>query len=610
MYLQPAVITTAQHFIQAFSWMLLHSLWQGLLLAMLSGFILALTKRSTSVIRYNLLLIQLLFFIAGCIFTFAWEWSKSPAPGIAGAISGPDRARLLFFELSADGLRQFANDCIYWFSANSPFIVLVWLLLFMMRLVRLMSSLVFIHRARHRFVYQPSEYWAGKVDELCQKLPLNRAVRLLESGYVKMPMVIGHLKPIILVPMGLIAGLPAGQVEAILLHELAHIRRYDYVVNFLQTITETIFCFNPGLLWISSVLRDERENCCDDIALAQTKNRREFVEALISFKEHALYGSRYQVGFPGKKNHLLNRVSRIISNKHREFGFSEKTSFMAAAVLLMAMMATAGITGSHHIRDNIVKARSGVGQTAVNTGNLRKGKMAQNVNIRKISVTRAFRPVGEEPAMVSADDSVQIVAEKGAVDRASAIATVERTPPVEVLAQDHRARTEDPAAEKLQEDRDREQAKKDEAQAIRDRAQAILDQQDGMRDQIQAKIDQAQAIRDQANQTHVRKNEDQEVRNKDQARLNEIQSQKNHDQAKQNQIQVKRNEEQEGRNKEQTLLNEIQSQKNRDQAARNQEQARLNEIQDSKNREQERLNEIQADKNEKKAKQNDVSVQE
>ncbi len=575
MYLQPAAITTSQHFIQAFSWMLLHSLWQGLLLAILSGFILVLTKKSSSVKRYNLLLAQLLFFIAGCIFTFAWEWTKSPAPGFAGAVSNPEHARLLFFELNANGLQQFAKDCIYWVSANAPFIVLVWLLLFIMRSVRLMGSLVYIHRARHRFVYQPSEYWAGKVDELCEKLQLNRAVRLLESGYVKMPMVIGHLKPIILVPMGLIAGLPAGQVEAILLHELAHIRRYDYAVNFLQTITETIFCFNPGLLWMSSVLRDERENCCDDIALAQTKNKKEFVEALISFKEHALYGSRYQVAFPGKKNHLLNRVSRIISNKNRALGLSEKTSFVAGAIILMAMMATAAISGSRHIRDTIVKTGHQVLKPSDTITHDQKTRTSVNISIREVHKTHTGRSRNVEAVSASENDSLSIVAHDDHVENVDDRASIDRR---DMAVASRRERVADASqVEKLQADRDQEQALKDQEQAKKDQAQAAIDQ-------VQARRDQVQALKDQE-QAHYR----------DETRLNQVEERKNAGQ--------------DARNKEQVRLNEVQSQKNREQAARNQEQARLNRIQDARNQEQARLNEIQAEKNRKAAKQN-VSVQE
>ncbi len=75
---------------------------------------------------------------------------------------------------------------------------------------------------------------------------------------------IGHLRPVILMPVGLLAGLPAGQIELILLHELAHIRRCDYLVNLLQTSVENLLFYHPVVWWISGVIRAEREHCCDD----------------------------------------------------------------------------------------------------------------------------------------------------------------------------------------------------------------------------------------------------------------------------------------------------------------------------------------------------------
>jgi len=599
MYLQPAAITASQHFIQAFSWMLLHSLWQGLVLAILSGFLLVLTKKSSSVVRYNLLLVQLFIFITACILTFSWEWHKSPIPGFVGAVPHPGPAQVLFFELNANGLRHFAKNCIYWVSANSTVIVFIWLLLFVFRSVRLMGSLVYLHRARHRFIYQPSEYWADKVDGLCRKLQLYRAVQLLESGYVKMPMVVGHLKPIILVPVGLIAGLPAGQVEAILLHELAHIRRNDYVVNILQTITETVFCFNPGLLWISAVLRDERENCCDDIALAQTKNKKEFVQALISFKEHALYGTKHQVAFPGKKNHLLNRVSRIIGNKNPAFGMSEKASFVAGLLILLTMITTAAITGSHHVRVANNRPFISVIQSTPKTDNRQKTKTVVNSPTRKVRINPTVEITRTDSISASKNDSLEFVFAKKSTDIQPIAA--DRAKKQAVLSQhDRNTQAEDPAAEKLQADRDQEQAKKDQAQAVidqeqarRDQAQAVKDRQGGLKDQEQARRDEEQAHRDQ-----------------EQARLNQLQAEKNAEQDARNSEQSKLNEIQAAKNREQEAKNDAQSKKNEEQAARNKEQARLNAIQENKNREQTRLNEIQAEKNQEKAKQSNVSVQE
>jgi beta-lactamase regulating signal transducer with metallopeptidase domain len=82
--------------------------------------------------------------------------------------------------------------------------------------------------------------------------------------------------------------LPASEIEAILLHELAHIRRRDYLVNLLQSFSDIIFFFNPAVLWLSSLIRDERENCCDDIAIGEVKNKKQFIHALLSFQEYNL----------------------------------------------------------------------------------------------------------------------------------------------------------------------------------------------------------------------------------------------------------------------------------------------------------------------------------
>ena len=97
---------------------------------------------------------------------------------------------------------------------------------------------------------------------------LSRPVTLLESCLAEVPVVIGYVRPVILMPVGLLAGLPAGQIESILLHELAHIRRHDYLVNLLQIVVEGLVFYHPAVWWISGVIRAERENCCDDLVVA------------------------------------------------------------------------------------------------------------------------------------------------------------------------------------------------------------------------------------------------------------------------------------------------------------------------------------------------------
>ncbi len=169
--------------------------------------------------------------------------------------------------------------------------------------------------------------------KLAERLQIKKRVQLLQSEIVKVPVMVGFFKPMILFPFSLMSQLPPEQIEAVLLHELAHIKRKDYFVNLLQSFAEIIFFFNPGVLWISSLIKDERENCCDDIAINQTKSKKEFIHALVSFQEYNI-GSKYALAFPGRKNHLLNRVKRIITNNNKALNNMEKISLAAGIVII------------------------------------------------------------------------------------------------------------------------------------------------------------------------------------------------------------------------------------------------------------------------------------
>ncbi len=338
----PVLISTiADKIIPAFGWMLIHSLWEGLLFAIITGAVLMLAKKAGAAARYNIVLVLFAAFIATCAFTFILELDRASATTLKPLIPGSDGALVpaLFFG-NVHSIKQFLKIFTDYFAANEPLVVMVWFVFFLFKSVKMFACLVYNQQIRNRQVVEPPIFWQEKAAAFADKLQIKRAVKLLQSGYIKMPVVVGHLKPVILIPIGLMAGLPVEQVEAILLHELAHIRRNDYFVNFLQNIAEAVFFFNPGLLWISSLLREERENCCDDIALAQTQNKVGFVQALISFKEHELYGSDYAVAFPGKKNYLLRRVSRIISNKNMAFGFGERM-FLIGSIIIFSVFVTA-----------------------------------------------------------------------------------------------------------------------------------------------------------------------------------------------------------------------------------------------------------------------------
>lgn len=328
-------------------WTLIHSLWQGLLLATVTGAVMICTRKSKSNQRYRLLTLLFFVFVAVTMITFIMEYTGISRANEAARISqaqayhtfvasGIERADTSMAGIS--WLQRFKE----YFNTHASMIVMIWFVIFIARFIKLAANLVYVNRLKHYKTFSPSEEWMQKLDGLIASLQIRRKIKMLESGIVKVPVVLGVLKPVILLPVGLLAHLPANEIEAILLHELAHIQRRDYLVNLLQNFAETIFFFNPALMWVSSMIREERENCCDDIAISVTNSKSNFINALIAFQEYKYQGSAYTVAFPGRKNQLLNRVKRIVSEKNKTLNAAEKSLLtLGMGVFIMFSFAAA-----------------------------------------------------------------------------------------------------------------------------------------------------------------------------------------------------------------------------------------------------------------------------
>ncbi|WP_315816708.1 M56 family metallopeptidase [Paraflavitalea speifideaquila] len=307
--------------LQAFCWMLVHSLWQGLLLALLGGIVMLLTRKARPATRYALLTGLLFLFLVSCLVTFIVEWNRDDTTGASLSMTG---ALGSIGMLQEYGIHQIPAALAQFCSDNANLIVGLWFVVFVLKCCQMGWAFGYVQRVRTKQLQEPGHFWKDKMTVLTAQLQIRRTVGLLESGITKIPVVIGHLKPVIYMPVGLLANLPPDQVEPVLLHELAHIRRHDYLVNLLQHTASIVFFFNPGLLWVSSLIKQEREHCCDDMALAHTGNKKQFIQALISFKEQVVYGRTYAMAFPGKKSHLLQRVTRIIQNRNSSLSGGEK----------------------------------------------------------------------------------------------------------------------------------------------------------------------------------------------------------------------------------------------------------------------------------------------
>lgn len=525
MYLYLNIQSFGERLLQAFSWMLVHSLWQGMLIALLAVIFLQLSSKVASAVRYNILLMHFAAFAVACMVTFFRELTGSVSQRTVPLADSIGQGASTLFRLDAVHVKTLAASSAAYISANAHLLVILWALFFTFRSFSMIQGMRYLRHARKQQVYAAAEEWRTRLQQLCTALGVTKSVRLLESAFVKVPVVAGHLKPVILMPAGLLAGLPAQQIEAVLLHELAHIRRHDYIVNLLQVCCETVFFFNPGLLWISVLLRDEREHCCDDIALQQTGSKKTFIEALISFKEYTLSSQYPAVAFPGRKNQLLQRVSRIINNRHQSLGTAEKICFFTGIAMLSVVLSTAAITqlGRHtsmKINTPYVLAKGeellALPVKAVPDTVVPAAPPAIVITRHEpiITVTHHKPAVKERPQV-----SVQHTGEASPAPAPSAAPDMSEeymsapTPeiqPQRLIIEANRQQKEQVRLDRLQAEKDRHQATLDKLQADRDRKQAVFDRLQADKDREQARLDRIQADKDrqQADRDRVQADKD------------------------------------------------------------------------------------------------------
>ena len=307
---------------------LLHSLWEGAVVALALAVALCFLK--SPVARYVAACLAMVVMVVGPVATFerlAPQHSLSPLPGGHGPV-GLGRIN---GEGSITGAIRMARgaDDLAWVA---PF----WMAGVFLFYLRGAMSWMAMWRLRRTGVCGAAESWQRRLDGLGTRMRVTRPVALLESCLAEVPVVIGYLRPVILMPVGLMTGLSAGQVESILLHELAHIRRYDYVVNLMQVFVEGLLFYHPAVWWISGVMRGEREYCCDELVVQVTGGAHEYATALAALEENR--GTREALAATGGS--LMKRIQRLLGKKEPR-RVALMPVFGAAVLTVTAVMAMA-----------------------------------------------------------------------------------------------------------------------------------------------------------------------------------------------------------------------------------------------------------------------------
>jgi bla regulator protein blaR1 len=328
--------------VRALGWTFTHSLWQALVALLVAYAMLAVMKKARASSRYNLLIGISLLFITAVIATFFFQLRQHEA-GTQLSDNNSSLPRIFYNENSAATpvileSKRILDVVLNYFNQYLYILVTSWFIIFCLKWLRLSLNLNYVNRIS-RFESAPvNAEWQQLNDRLKDRLGISRDVKLMHSNIVKVPLVSGIFRPLILVPAGMLSNMPVDVIESILLHELGHIRRNDYLVNIIQSAAETIFFFNPFFIKLSALIREEREACCDSIALNVTNNKVSYVQALVTFGEYSSTSGPL-LAFAGSRNHLLQRIKRILYNQNKKPGIMEKSILFGSVIMLSVITA-------------------------------------------------------------------------------------------------------------------------------------------------------------------------------------------------------------------------------------------------------------------------------
>jgi len=321
---------------------LLHFVWQGAALAAGAFLLMAALKRARPQVRYAALL-ALLCAMAVCpVATWviiqphgesivATRGTSAAKNETSAGTHSPDAVRTHNAEqradLPLDGRDEESTTAVHhvarpivpnglatevdaWLRRYRPWIAMTWLLGVSLLALRLAVGLCVAEQIRRRGLALTAESVQEVVLRLAGQLGIRRPVRVFESSLAAAPTLVGWLSPVILLPASALCGLTPVQLRAILAHELAHVRRHDYLVNLLQTVVETLLFYHPAVWWVSRSIRQEREHCCDDMAVELCGDRIVYARALASLEERRAASWALSVGANGGT--LAARIRRIV----------------------------------------------------------------------------------------------------------------------------------------------------------------------------------------------------------------------------------------------------------------------------------------------------------
>lgn len=342
-----------ENLITAISNTILHSLWQASLIALILNIVLNRIPESNGTLRYNISMVALfLCFITSCI-----TLGISLVPESVNSTYIGSAIIQVVNPISDDTI----HNLYQYLGLSLPYqdlIILIWVIGAGLFAIKLVSSYLYMKWivSDKNLKYNPQ--LKSELDTVLSKLNIHKSVGIFESSYISGPLMLGILRPIILFPIGMYNQLTNEEVESILSHELAHIKRHDFLFNIIQSFIEILFYYHPAIWWIAANIRAEREFACDQLVVQHVNNPVNYAKLLVKLQEESkFYHSQLTLAFAKSNSNFTHRIKRILNMSNNRLFIREKIyalGFIGLSVVLFSFSKSA-FEYDAHIKKSIEK---------------------------------------------------------------------------------------------------------------------------------------------------------------------------------------------------------------------------------------------------------------
>ena len=332
----------------ALGWTLLHFCWQGTAVAVAYAVVDRMTSRAQSQVRYAVALAALILMPVIVIATFAEEMRAATPVHFVGQSSTQAflkekvdvRPRAVLHEIPLASSLEEPSD---WLTMRAeqllPWVDALWFVGVFLLAIRSLGGWLQLERVRRRARNMVPEELELGFRRICKQVHVGRSVVLRVSNEVISPLAMGVWKVTVILPVSAVLGLPREELEAVMAHELGHIRRWDYLWNLLQMVVESVLFFHPAVWWLSRTVRERREVCCDEIAVRSCAGAAVYARALLLLEEQRTVQLRLSMALNGCGGSLLGRVRKVLGeDMAMESTMTSGVSVAAAGALVIALL--------------------------------------------------------------------------------------------------------------------------------------------------------------------------------------------------------------------------------------------------------------------------------